>query len=451
MGGGTRARCGAVAALFLFAIRPLGTQGDKPPETCEAPEYYGICDPYVPGVVVGGRDRAPVPVLSTWPGGPAERAGICAGDRIVAANDLTASQNSWEGMIREIVSSTPGSVRLVVRRGNREFQVNIDRERESTLAMLTKQKYFKANTLSGNQAALILVPVDETRREVAQVEAFRGRIDSRYSVKWVGPFPVPQGTPKENEGTLRELYSGGLVARRVGTTSVSRSPTAWWAGFDAAVLERPDAALVYHILPGSPAWREGVLPGDELLQVNGRTVSGMDARALGEMLYATQEKRPVVIAVRRGGLVVQLAVHEEQVEKLQTLDPYTELPLRARPLGPDDYTLGIGVLGADNPREAIISSVHYPSAGFDAGLHVGDRVLSVNGVSIEAIGREHLNGLLTPNSPAETVLRILRLGRRLIFRVRPTTDRQALAKIGRKPAGNGSVPQGCPPLGDNHS
>jgi hypothetical protein len=59
---------------------------------CDAPEYFGLCDPYVPGIITRLRDYQTIPVRDTWPGGPAEKAGVCPGDIVLA---VTRSEIFW--------------------------------------------------------------------------------------------------------------------------------------------------------------------------------------------------------------------------------------------------------------------------------------------------------------------------------------------------------------------
>jgi C-terminal processing protease CtpA/Prc len=88
--------------------------------------------------------------------------------------------------------------------------------------------------------------------------------------------------------------------------------------------------------------------------------------------------------------------------------------------------------------------VDYPSPAFDAGLHVGDLIISVNGVAIEQIGRQELGQLLSPKKSLEIALGVSRLGKKMTFRVTPVTYRAALASIGRKLTKFGPAPQHCP-------
>jgi len=92
----------------------------------------------------------------------------------------------------------------------------------------------------------------------------------------------------------------------------------------------------------------------------------------------------------------------------------------------------------------MVSRVSWPTPAFDAGLHVGDSILAINGKPISAISREELNKLLVPEGTSPLMLEISRLGKKRTFTVRPVTQRKAEASIGRKPTKSRLVPQACP-------
>jgi S1-C subfamily serine protease len=81
-----------VSGLIAAWVIPRSLLGASKPQgaaTCDAPEYFGVCDPYVPGTIIEPSDKKPILVATTWPGGPADKAGICAGDKIVAVNGVS--------------------------------------------------------------------------------------------------------------------------------------------------------------------------------------------------------------------------------------------------------------------------------------------------------------------------------------------------------------------------
>jgi C-terminal processing protease CtpA/Prc len=81
---------------------------------------------------------------------------------------------------------------------------------------------------------------------------------------------------------------------------------------------------------------------------------------------------------------------------------------------------------------------------FDAGLHLGDRILAVNDVPIEQIPRKQLAEMLQPKEVSGLKLEVSRLGKKLDFQIKPMTPSRVEAKIGRKITKKGPVPEHCP-------
>jgi S1-C subfamily serine protease len=106
----------------------------------------------------------------------------------------------------------------------------------------------------------------------------------------------------------------------------------------------------------------------------------------------------------------------------------------------------VAAVHGGEPREAMVAHVEYPSPAFDAGLHVGDLLLAVNGLPIAQIDRQDLSKLLTPSGAAKVVLEVSRLNKKKSFTLTPVTYRAALAIIGRKPTRFGTTPKSCPDI-----
>jgi hypothetical protein len=90
------AKFAALALLSGFATAQLATSVPG----CPAPSYFGICNPYVPGVFICADDNGAISVISTWHDGPAEKAGMCPGDKIVAVDQAVAGGSSWDRLER---------------------------------------------------------------------------------------------------------------------------------------------------------------------------------------------------------------------------------------------------------------------------------------------------------------------------------------------------------------
>jgi C-terminal processing protease CtpA/Prc len=406
---------------------------------CDVPGYFGICDPYVPGTIISFQEKQPIRVITTWHEGPAERAGVCPGDKIVALNGVLAAENTRNRMLHEIVSTTPSPVLLTVKRGDRTMEFRVRRVRESMLAKLSHQKFMSDPNFWGSEE---LVPHGEKRAEHARYTGFLKELEEREGFERIDGLAAPIGTPPRQVRRLKEFMSGGQEQSReagyVGPTAGKYS-----FGFTALVLKDPSEALIEAVFPNSPAHRAGLLPGDRVLEVDGRDTSGMTFGSVKALILEPDQERTLSLKVDRGGQQT-FQIRAEPFDQVAEADLRREMTGATHDFSPDDYVLGIGVLYSSDPREVMVSEVHWPSPAFDAGLHVGDAILAINGKPISGISREEFGKLLVPEGASPMTFEVSRLGRKKTFTVRPATYRSAEAGIGRKLTKSGSVPEGCP-------
>lgn len=435
-----------VTGLTLAYVVLSAQQPSSSPQGCDAPLISGICDPYVPGTIIGGsRDGNTINVYSTWPDGPAEKAGICPGDQVVAVNNIPVPGHTFEQMLKELTSSSPSPITLKIRRGTEEMEFDFDRVRESTLAQLSHEKFLRQRKLFYGLGSGGLVPLDETRDELQELAHFDDGIDRRVGFKFVDGMDVPEGTPEEQVKKLAATQSGGPEENRaVGGTPLGLPGSSSMPGFNTVMLKDPEEVLVHFVSPNSPAQRAGLFPGDEILEVNGHSIAGLNQNQLSDLMLKPDEPREISLKVRRGTSAVNLEMQTQKAGELTASFPFLYLAASPTALKPDSYILGFYAVYAENPREAIVDTVEYPSPAFDAGLHVGDRILKIGAVPIEQITPQLLREKLQSNGAAEFQLEVSRLGKKLDLRIKPTTYAETEAKIGRKIVKNRPVPLHCP-------
>lgn len=404
---------------------------------CEAPGYFGACDSFVPGTIIGFGSNQGIRVVSTWPGGPAGEAGICPGDEIVAVNGVPASEEKIGEFLRAVASDTPTPIDLKIKRGNRELDFHVPRVRESTLAALSQEKYAHLPFFPFGER-LVTVPVDESLQELQAFRDFELRVGDHFGFKLAEGRWAPKGTP---EGQLRRVaqiladpQAAGLVA--------SLLPTGVYGiGCSLLVLRNPPQILIGLVEPASAAHRAGLFPGDELLEVDGHPVSGLDKNQLSELILKPGDRpRQLSLRIRRGTSDIKVGLETEQWRDLgygMSVFGMLKPPRKAA------YVVGLQTVDADDPRQAIVSGVTYPSPAFDAGLLVGDLILAVNGEPIEHVTRQHLSDLLNPDPPSPLVLEISRAGRTIHSLLTPVTEARAQAGIGRKMTANGPASPQC--------
>lgn len=447
------------AALLLFsqlllvqsrvAAQSLITSSD-----CDSAEYFGICDPFVPGTIIGGGNYKAVLVYDTWPDGPAERAGICPGDQIVSVNGVSSFENTMERMLREIVSDRPTSITIKVRRANAELEFVVPRVRESTLAFLSHRIFLKRRA----------VPLLQSSQGVEQVEGFEKEIRARYGWKRSGWFECPLETPEEQlirfRDVIRRAFATGRLSDRrgdefSGTVRAFEKEDQFSPGFSALLMKNPYQAWVQEVLPFSPAHHSGLFPGDQLLGIDGREISGMNLQVLTKLILLPNDRpKKMQVSVRRGDHVLELELETVPARIFLTRLVYpVRVPSKAKeetPIGgghmlyaATDYVLGLWVLYSDEPREVLVENVEYPSPAFDVGFQVGDRIEAINEYPIAETALEALEKLLSPTGPSELLFQVRRQVQQLEFRAVPALWKDVLARIGRRPTPSGSAPLHC--------
>lgn len=151
---------------------------------------------------------------------------------------------------------------------------------------------------------------------------------------------------------------------------------------DSFGLHTPQGALVSAVLPGTPAAKAGLNPGDVILSVDGRDISG--AAALPSAIAAAKPGAAVRLDVWRdkSKSVVTVAVDELKAEADRTETPAAvasgKLGLTVRQLSPQEQTM----LG--KPGLLVEEST---GPGASAGVQPGDILLSVNGVPLTDVAR----------------------------------------------------------------
>jgi PDZ domain len=337
----------------------------------------------------------------------------------------------------EIYSNSSDPIRLEVKRGMETKEVDVGRVRESTLAYLSNEKYALVGGLIGFFGPLIDVPFDEPPTEIREFRSFQDRIFANYAFKAVDGVYVPIGT---TEGQVEQVLAARQSTRIVGRIGLGANADSYSPGFRAMVLTHPDEVLVETVIPGSPAHRAGLFPGDQIEEINGRNTFGLTLQEMRDLLLKPEGQRETRVKLDRNGSVMTLDMGTSMMKDLDRSDPDHLTPPEPVQSG-DQYILGIHVLQAESTRETMIAYVQNPSSAFAAGLHVGDRLLTINGMPVGQIDREGLNKLLLPTAGTEIILEIERLQKMMNFTLRPETYRAALASIGRKPTKLGPAPQ----------
>ncbi len=430
--------CAWMVGIMFLAVPSIGSANwPKRLQTCQSIEDSGICDPYVPGTIIFNPGDKPIVVLQTWPHGPAEKAGVCSGDQILAVNGISTTDQPKTRIIKEIVSASPSSVRLEVRRGAKITELDVPRARESTLAMLSEQKFARVGGLIGFFGPVVEVPLSERPVEIQAFQKFLDRTFARDGFKRLDGLYVPAATKRGQFDQVEEARQSD----RVTVVGFSPNPNSYSAGFLALLLK--NQLLVEQVMPDSPAYHSGVLPGDQIVAIDRRDTTGLDAKDINQLLSTNGEPKELTLQLVRGQSQIAVTMTLQKTADIESSLPVRYVPQPSAP-SPDQYVLGIWMFRPERSGEAVVAHVQYPSPAFHAGIHIGDVLLAINGSPLNRIDAPDLSRLLTPSNAGKIVLEISRLNKKMSITVSPVTYRSALASIGRKPTKFGTAPESCP-------
>ncbi len=341
----------------------------------------------------------------------------------------------FEDILKPVVSEKPAPVDLRITRGDQILNFHIDRVKETQLAALSKEKWVHL-PIFPYENRLMLVPTGESLEELQAFMEFELALARRNGFKLAGSQWVPVATDEGQFERLDQVLNDPMSARLA--ERVHFTTSAYRPGFMAAILLHPDQVLVYLVLPTFPAVKAGLLPGDEILEVDGHSVSGLSAGQLNDLVLKPDDHaREINLRIRRGSAEQTMKI---ETEKSANLAYYSQ---EMHPKRPSDLTLGIQLVNPGNAQEMVVREVTYPSAAFAAGMYVGDTIVSVNGQRTKQITREQMEKILNPSTPAPLRIDALRLGKKIHFQLSPMTEAQAEASIGRKMTAHGPASAKC--------
>ncbi|HKW16609.1 MAG TPA: PDZ domain-containing protein [Terriglobales bacterium] len=424
------------AAAFFVLTLALCLSGPTAPSTaqaCSAPTYLGICNPYVPGTLISVNDGGGISVAGTWHKGPAEKAGVCSGDQIVAVNGLSADMG-WAKLQHELISTTPTPVHLKIKRGQEVLDFTVPRVRETTLAALSGEKFIRPPSIWAD--VVVTVPDYVTEQDVKSVESFRQRLLTNVGFTVVSGMEVPQDMPDEPVQRLRDALKHS--DRILGT--IGRTHNGYSAGFSVILFKQPSEALVGSILPGSPAGTAGLWVGDEVVAVNGQLIA-----TIGLDILQSQLSKPgkIVVQVRREKALLNLEMETIPVAGIFASRPDRQLPDFAKPTA-TTYITGITLLWDEKRHRAMADYLDPPCPAFAAHLHPGSEILEINGKAVSGMSRNEVAKQLSPTDAKPILLTVKRAGKQHTLHVVPVLYKDALASIGRKLAEFGPSPISCP-------
>ena len=236
------------------------------------------------------------------------------------------------------------------------FQIVLGLLGISILVFVHELGHFAAAKWAGVRVKTFALGFDPT------IKGFRLRFaawrwgDTEYVIGMVlfgGYVRLLGDTPEEKRGAPDEFYSQPAFRRAVifaagAAVNIVFGMAAFLLAFAVGVSFR--APEVGSVAPGSPAWQAGIMPGDRLMAIDGRSVESFDDVAIAAVLGGRTER---LLAFERDGT-----------------------PREVRLTPRIDSQLGMPVLGIGHAASRVIAGVRAGSAAERAGLKADEELVA---------------------------------------------------------------------------
>ncbi|MGB3969470.1 MAG: RIP metalloprotease RseP [Planctomycetota bacterium] len=246
-----------------------------------------------------GIDAAAVkkpPSLAITPGSPAAKAGLQTGDLLVAIDDVAVTGAPDDAALAPLGAEKESAFRVAAKRGEQAITATV-------------------TPVPAKEPGPLRVGVQLLSRQVAGIqrgEPFLDRLGLRAGDVLLAiderPFVQGELSPaKSGPDRLR------LRVRRDGAEVVLEQPAtaAERAAFVAKVALKPDDSGLLLPMPGLAAAAAGMLPGDRIVQVDGKAIATFDDL---RRVVERSDNRPLAIRVQRvapgAAVAVDPATHE---------------------------------------------------------------------------------------------------------------------------------------------
>jgi carboxyl-terminal processing protease len=148
--------------------------------------------------------------------------------------------------------------------------------------------------------ALAQLPEDELTREQLEFTRIYGLVEENYAEALSPDRIILDGAVRHMLATLDPFSA---FFDRDQFAALQEQARGQALGFGSILYVQPGKVLVLQTTQGSPSWRAGLGPGDEIVAINGERVSRLDFQSLVALLQRSRS-RPVRLAVIHPGQVV---------------------------------------------------------------------------------------------------------------------------------------------------
>ena len=219
---------------------------------------------------------------------------------------------------------------------------------------------------------------------------------AHVAAKYVDSVPAERLYDYAASGLVRELgdpNSGLLTPERLRRLSERTSGN--YAGVGVRADVRDGLVYVVGVIPGTPAERAGVRPGDRVVEIAGEPTRGLTLEEVTRRMRGAPET-PVRFAIERPGVegrvpftITRESVHVRSVRRVALLDDgvgYLDLSSFATSSA-DEVRAGVDSLRALGARAVVFDLRGNPGGLLDEGVAVADLFLDAGKAIVRTAGR----------------------------------------------------------------
>ena len=219
---------------------------------------------------------------------------------------------------------------------------------------------------------------------------------AHVAAKYVDSVPAERLYDYAASGLVRELgdpNSGLLTPDRLRRLSERTSGN--YAGVGVRADVRDGLVYVVGVIPGTPAERAGVRPGDRVVEIAGEPTRGLTLEEVTRRMRGAPET-PVRFAIERPGVdgrvpftITRESVHVRSVRRVALLDDgvgYLDLSSFATSSA-DEVRAGVDSLRALGARAVVFDLRGNPGGLLDEGVAVADLFLDAGKAIVRTAGR----------------------------------------------------------------
>ena len=177
--------------------------------------------------------------------------------------------------------------------------------------------------LAASLAAQTSPPTDPATQESLKFARIYGLLQEHYAESIEPDDAIYNGAIR---GMLNQLDPFSAFFDQQQFEALQEQTRGESMGFGSILYVQPGKVLVLQTAQGSPSWRAGLGPGDQIVKINGQRVDSLDFDSLIQLLRSSRS-HPATLGVLHPGKVVSEDVRLQPVEvEMPTVDQAFDFP-----------------------------------------------------------------------------------------------------------------------------